>query len=47
MKSFLVKLPQDIHASIKFLSFKKGETMMKFVVDAIEEKIKKEETKHD
>lgn len=44
MKSFLVNLTQEMHANVKFLSFKKGGTMTSFVIEAIEDKIKKEES---
>lgn len=44
MRDFLISLPKETHASIKFIAFKRGETMTKFIVDAIQEKIKQEES---
>lgn len=42
IKDFLLNLPKETHANIKFIAFKKGETMTKFIVEAIQEKIKNE-----
>ena len=42
MKGFLLKLPVELHTKIKVLTATKSVTMSDFIIEAIQEKLKKE-----
>lgn len=41
MKTFPLKVEQDLHIKIKIEATKKGQTLGEWILDAIEEKLKK------
>lgn len=45
MKDYLLKLPQELHSKIKVVSYTQGKTMMQFILEAINEKLEKENKK--
>lgn len=45
MQQFIVNMPKELHAKIKFTAFKKGDTMTKFIIEAIREKLERESVK--
>lgn len=42
MQQFIVKMPKKLHTEVKFTAFKKGDTMTKFIIEAIQEKLENE-----
>lgn len=45
MKEYLLKLPKELHTQIKIMSVLQGKTMMEFMIEAIKEKIEREQNK--
>ena len=42
MKDFMLKIPVDLHQKLKIIAVTKGVTMTSYIIEAIQEKIKKE-----
>lgn len=45
MKDYLLKLPAELHKRLKIAAFMQEKTMMAFILEAIEEKIQRQENK--
>lgn len=43
MKDYLLKMPQELHTRLKVITAIKGITMAQFIVDAVTEKLNREE----
>ena len=42
MRDFMLRLPQDLHKKLKIIAATQGVTMTSYIIEAIQEKIKKE-----
>ena len=42
MRDFMLRLPYDLHKKLKIIAVTKGVTMTSYIIEAIQEKIKKE-----
>ena len=40
---YLLRMPQELHTKVKVAAFKTGKTMLQFIIEAIQEKLQKEE----
>ena len=40
---YLLRMPQELHTKVKIASFSTGKTMLQFILEAIQEKLQKEE----
>ena len=42
MRDFMLRLPQDLHKKLKIIAVTHGVTMTSFIIEAIQEKMKRE-----
>lgn len=42
MRDFMLRLPQDLHKKLKIIAVTQGVTMTSFIIEAIQEKMKRE-----